>query len=158
MKSAEDEGAEVEETERKYYPLTLGDSRLEVEAAVTKLEMKTGLMHRETLPDDKGMLFIYPKPAKLRFWMKDTSIPLDIGYFDRFGKLREIHHLQPYDLDPISAKKANIQYALEVPNGWFKKEKLSIGAQLKLSEIRAILDKRGRSPEAYRIPPSDAQQ
>lgn len=97
---------------------------LEVELALTTRQKSYGLMNRKTLDPDKGMLFVFRNPEILSFWMKDTLIDLDIGYFDKDLKLIDVHTmrvLQPSDSDPkIYYSKSPAKYALEVKKNWFK--------------------------------------
>ena len=65
----------------------LKGQRFIVELALTRDEQMRGLMFRESLADDHGMLFIFPGEAPRSFWMKNTRIPLDIFYFDEELKL-----------------------------------------------------------------------
>jgi len=60
----------------------LKGERFTVELAETRDRQALGLMFRESMPDDHGMLFLFPHEAKRSFWMKNTRIPLDIFYFD----------------------------------------------------------------------------
>ena len=60
----------------------LKGERFTVELATTPEDQALGLMFREDLPDDPGMLFIFPTETRRSFWMKNTRIPLDIFYFD----------------------------------------------------------------------------
>jgi uncharacterized membrane protein (UPF0127 family) len=62
--------------------VVLNGERFTVEIAETPDKQALGLMFRENLPDDHGMLFPFPVAAKRSFWMKNTRIPLDIFYFD----------------------------------------------------------------------------
>ena len=62
--------------------VVLGGERFAVELATTPDEQSLGLMFRDSLPDDRGMLFIFPREGMRSFWMKNTRIPLDIFYFD----------------------------------------------------------------------------
>jgi uncharacterized membrane protein (UPF0127 family) len=63
--------------------VVLGGERFTVEIADTQEKQALGLMFRDTLPGDHGMLFIFPGEARRSFWMKNTRIPLDIFYFDQ---------------------------------------------------------------------------
>ena len=64
----------------------LQGERFSVELADTQQKRTLGLMYRDSMPDDHGMLFIFPAETRQSFWMKNTRIPLDIFYFD--SKLR----------------------------------------------------------------------
>ena len=67
--------------------VTLKNERFIVELADTSEKQALGLMFREQMPDDHGMLFLFPGEAMRSFWMKNTRIPLDIFYFDEELKL-----------------------------------------------------------------------
>ena len=102
--------------------IRLNDQVLDVEIASTEEQRTRGLMERQTLPDGSGMLFIYPKPQTLSFWMKNTTIPLSIGFFDEERCLINIEQMDPpkgSELRIYKSKKS-AQYALEVPQGWFE--------------------------------------
>jgi len=77
-------------------------------------------MDHTHLETNHGMLFVFEFPQKVSFWMKNTEIPLDIGYFDENGRLLEIYKLYPFDETPKSSKSNAIKYALEMNQGWFQ--------------------------------------
>ncbi len=62
--------------------MELNRERFSVELADTEEKRSLGLMFRYSMPDDHGMLFIFPGETRRSFWMKNTRIPLDIFYFD----------------------------------------------------------------------------
>ena len=108
-------------------------SSLKVEVADNFHSRKNGLMNRTSLAPGTGMLFVFEYPHILNFWMKDTFIPLSIGYFDENKVLKEIHQMQPQkmmereqDLKNYPSK-TKCKYALEVNQGWFKKNKIKVG-------------------------------
>lgn len=103
---------------------------LKVQIAATEHARERGLMFRETLQPYDGMLFVFEKPQPVAFWMKNTQIPLDIGYFDKDGTLREIYPLEPHNLTPVSSQRSDILYALELPRGDFVKRGLKLGSKL----------------------------
>lgn len=110
--------------------LELGESLLEVEIANTQEERARGLMFRENLPEGSGMLFVFEKPGVLSFWMKNTLIPLSVAFFDEDQKLLNIEDMYPFQNEalPHAAKSvASARYALEVPQGWFSKQKIAPG-------------------------------
>ena len=92
-----------------------------------------GLMFREELASDRGMLFIFSEPGHWVFWMKNTKIPLDILWIDSNKRIVDLVENVPGCLgDPClqyqPAREAS--YALEVPAGSIKRSKLAKGMQL----------------------------
>lgn len=115
-----------------FHTIKVGQVTLKVEIATTPDMLEKGLMYRKQLPAGEGMLFIHPYPQRLTYWMKNTFIPLDIGFFDENGILMEIYPLYPQDLTPISSKNEYLKYALEVPQGWFNAMGIQLGDHLNL--------------------------
>ena len=85
-----------------------------------------GFMERKTIPDGTGMLFIFERDKILSFWMKNTPHPLSIAYIDSKGKIRDIYDMTPYSLSSIIST-VSVRYALEVPQGWYKKNGITVG-------------------------------
>jgi uncharacterized membrane protein (UPF0127 family) len=83
-------------------------------------------MNRECLGENEGMLFKFPYRNNLRFWMKSTYIPLDIAFLDDNGSILQIEEMYPLSTRAISSEKA-CRYALEVNQGWFRKNKIGVG-------------------------------
>ncbi|PJE01512.1 MAG: hypothetical protein CK427_10725 [Leptospira sp.] len=110
--------------------VTLGKASLIVEIADTSSKRSIGLMHRKNLGKNEGMLFAFPSSDLQSFWMKNTLIPLSIGYFDENGILLEIYDMKPNQTDEIYNSKKKAIYALEVNQGWFKKNGILPGAVL----------------------------
>jgi uncharacterized membrane protein (UPF0127 family) len=97
-----------------------------VEIANTREEREKGLMDRTSLPEDRGMLFVFDREQPLSFWMKNTLIPLSIAYIDSQGRIVDIQDMQPLDETPHpSAEPA--QYALEVNQGFFADRGIEVG-------------------------------
>ncbi len=116
------------------YPLSVGDHTFYVEIAETPDERARGLMHRDSLPDDHGMLFVFDRDQQLSFWMKDTSIPLSIAYIARDGTIREIYDMEPFSLEPVRSTRS-VRYALEVNRGAFEEAGIDIGDRVDISEF-----------------------
>lgn len=115
---------------------------VKAELAVTPEEQQTGFMFRSNIPEGTGMLFIFEKSQVLSFWMKNTPSPLSIAYIDANGVIRNIFDMEPYSLETISSR-SSVRYALEVPQGWFEKQNITVGDKLKLTdEILKAHDKR----------------
>ena len=85
-----------------------------------------GFMERKNIPDGTGMLFIFERDQILSFWMKNTPHPLSIAYIDSKGKIRNIYDMTPYSLSSI-VSTVSVRYALEVPQGWYKKNGITEG-------------------------------
>jgi uncharacterized membrane protein (UPF0127 family) len=98
--------------------LTVGGHRITVELARRPAEQSRGLMFRESLPPDHGMLFLFPVDEVQTFWMRNTRIPLSIAYADANGRIVRIADLEPFDERPVTSIAA-ARYALEMNRGWF---------------------------------------
>lgn len=110
--------------------ISINDHLFEVELAVTREERGQGLMHRGALAPNQGMLFVYPGPQIVSFWMKQTLIPLDILFFDREGRLVQFFEdVQPCRVSPCKTytNTEPAQYVLELPAGSAKNIRLTVG-------------------------------
>ncbi|PXA03423.1 DUF192 domain-containing protein [Coraliomargarita sinensis] len=134
-----------------YFPITIGESTLQLQLALTPAEHQKGLMFRRELPEDHGMLFIFERPRQQGFWMKNTSLPLDIGYLDPSGRLIEVHPLFPFDETPVASRSRQILIAIETNRGWYAKNGVKPGAQLDVEALKAAITKRGFAPTQYAI-------
>lgn len=132
-----------------WLPLKLGQVNIKAQLAITSREQQKGLMYRESLPADSGMLFPYKTPQQLSFWMLNTPLPLDIGFFDGKGVLREVHRLMPFDVTPVRSKYDDLQFALEMEQGWFSANGIKQGQSLDLDTLRKALQQRGATPAQY---------
>jgi hypothetical protein len=92
---------------------------LDVEVVRTPEERAIGLMFRETLAPDSGMLFIFDTTRHLGFWMKNTLIPLDIAFADDNGIIVDIQRMAPLDTTTGHVSSAPARYAVEANLGWF---------------------------------------
>jgi uncharacterized membrane protein (UPF0127 family) len=105
--------------------------RFEVEVMDSDEGRARGLMFRESLPRFGGMLFVYPQPGPVAFWMRNTLIPLDMLFFDETGRLETIHeNAVPLDETPIPGGN-DILYVLEVNGGTVASLGIDLGAELR---------------------------
>jgi uncharacterized membrane protein (UPF0127 family) len=104
--------------------------KISVEIADNESLRSVGLMCREKLGDGQGMLFIFERPTHASFWMKNTKIPLSIGFFSKDKKLINIDEMQPMDEVNLHESKKDALYALEMDTGWFAKNKIKTGCHL----------------------------
>ena len=103
---------------------------LRVELAKTQREQTYGLMNRDSLSENAGMLFIFENESYRNFWMKNTSIPLSIAYIDSAGVIKEIYDMKPLDTTVTYPSKHPVRYALEVNKGWFKRNRIRSGCKV----------------------------
>lgn len=105
--------------------IRLGGTSIIVEVAATPESRRQGLMNREELTRDRGMLFVFPESDYRSFWMKNTSIPLSLAYIREDGAITGIYELEPFSLESVDSR-AEVKYALELNRGTF--ERLGVGA------------------------------
>jgi len=112
--------------------------RIGIEIAKTLEEKMKGLMGREQLKEGNGMLFTYDEPLKPSFWMKNTLIPLDMIFIDTQGVIQFIaQNVQPckdQNPCPTTTPPVFVQYVLEVPGGYTKKQGIGEGDGVILPE------------------------
>lgn len=106
--------------------LKVNTIEITAEVARTELERNRGLMFRKSLPDGKGMLFVFEYDQKVAFWMKNTSLPLSVAYIASDGTITQIMDLVPFSEEPRPSTRS-VRYALEVPQGWFAKMNIKPG-------------------------------
>ena len=94
---------------------------VDVEIADTQEEREVGLMHRESLPEDAGMIFLFEEEITGGFWMKNTLIPLSIAFAGTDGEILRILDMEPCEADPCEIYDPGVAYAsaLEVNQGAF---------------------------------------
>ncbi len=103
----------------------LRGQRFSVEIADSQVEQARGLMFRDSMPADHGMLFVNQAPRPQAFWMKNTKIPLDIIYFDQQRELINFHPRVPPcsggNSCPSYASEGDVMYTLELNGGTAEK-------------------------------------
>ncbi len=138
---------------------------LKLEIPVTPAEFKLGLMFRESLDEDCGMLFVFSESSEKSFHMNHTHIPLDIAFINANGIIESIKELKPLNPVPVYSD-ADVLYALEVNRGWFAENNVNVGDQIlnTLSEDVEVLDANGNlyatvidliKPEPMKVPKSN---
>ena len=110
--------------------LRIGGKKISAEVADEERERTTGLMFRESLGENSGMVFVMPQPGPAGFWMRNTKIPLTIAYIDPRGTILELHDLEPHNETPVSSRFRNIAFALEMPQGWFVRNNIWPGERI----------------------------
>ena len=92
---------------------------------------RKGLMNQSFLEQNTGMLFIWSSSKKQCMWMKNTSLPLSVAYLSSEGRILEIYDMVPFSEDSVCSMK-NVRMAVEVNQGWFAKNKISVGDKINL--------------------------
>jgi uncharacterized membrane protein (UPF0127 family) len=109
--------------------LAIAGHKLAAEVASTDSERSQGLMHRRMLPENRGMLFVFPEPALHAMWMVNTYVPLSVAFLDAEGIIINIEDMTPHTQTPHGAKRP-AKYALETNRGWFSKRAIRAGAKV----------------------------
>ena len=116
----------IAETALKTTHLKVGAHALKVEVARSDPEREKGLMFRQKLGRDDGMLFIFEEPAYHSMWMKNTLIPLSVAFVDAQGVILNILDMEPQTLDSHMSAGPSV-YAIETNKGWFAAKKIKAG-------------------------------
>lgn len=106
--------------------LTLNEHSVLAEVADTPSTRSQGLMYRQALEPNNGMLFVFDTPLRACFWMKNTQIPLSIAFITADGIISNIEDMEPFSLASVCPTQA-MQYALEMEQGWFDKRSIQAG-------------------------------
>ncbi|MFQ5750752.1 MAG: DUF192 domain-containing protein [bacterium] len=114
----------------KLHTIHIDSVPLDVEIAQDEETLMSGLMYREELPENQGMLFVFQNQRILSFWMRNTFIPLDIAFINRDGMVVDIQQMAPLDETKQYISSAPALYALEVNAGWFEEHRLKIGSRV----------------------------
>jgi uncharacterized membrane protein (UPF0127 family) len=100
---------------------------LTIELATTPEARSCGLSLRDSLPANRGMLFVYAEPEVLTFWMKNTRMPLSIAFIDAAGRIVSIQKMNPFPTTTVYESPVPALYALEVNQGWFEENGVGVG-------------------------------
>ncbi len=108
--------------------LWLGGQEITAEVARRTVEVATGMMFRTNLAENEGMLFVFVRPFRAAFYMRNTTVPLTAAYLAPDGTILELHDLEPLNETPVTAATENVQFVLEMPRGWFARHGVQTGA------------------------------
>ncbi len=108
---------------------------LYVEIAGTAEQRARGLIGRESLPEDAGMLFQFDQDSQGGFWMKDTPLPLSIAFVSAEGVVVDIQDMQPFSTD-LHISRQPYRMAIEVNQGWFQRHNIGVGSRVELPSRR----------------------
>lgn len=114
--------------------LWVGAEELSTEVCITMQQLATGMMFRTNLAENAAMLFPFGQLHRASFYMRNTTVPLSAAYIDPDGVILEIHELKPLDETSVTAESDQIQYVLEVNQGWFARHNISTGAVVRAAQ------------------------
>lgn len=141
----------MEKTVADYFPVKIGERVARLQFAVLPNEQQRGLMERALLGTNDGMIFIYREPQQMSFWMRNTLVPLDIGFFDAKGELREVRQMFPRDERSVKSHGTDLQFAVEMNQNWYRDNGVKPGARLDIAAVKAALKERGFEPRRFGI-------
>jgi uncharacterized membrane protein (UPF0127 family) len=111
------------------------DERVRVELARSEPERERGLMFRQSLDGGRGMLFLFDRSERLKFWMKNTYIPLDMIFIDEQRQVVFVEeNAEPLTLDPRGPDRES-RYVLEVPGGWARAHGVETGVPVRFINV-----------------------
>jgi len=109
--------------------LNAGFHRIEAEVAANDQNRQVGLMKRQAMPVQHGMLFVFNQENTHCMWMRNTLLPLSVAFMDAEGKIINIEDMQPQTEDNHCARRP-ARYALEMNLGWFAQRGIKPGVKL----------------------------
>jgi uncharacterized membrane protein (UPF0127 family) len=107
-----------------------GERSFSIEVADEPAERAAGLMYRETMADDHGMLFVFGQTQEITFWMKNTPMPLDLIFIGQDGRIKAIKQGEPQSVATISPGEP-VRFVLELKAGTAARGGIADGDLLK---------------------------
>jgi uncharacterized membrane protein (UPF0127 family) len=132
-----------------HFTIGVGGHPAQLQVAVLQAEQERGLMQRQDLGKDEGMLFVDAGPTRLNFWMRNTPEPLDLGYLTGDGVIAEVYELLPFDERAVTSHSDQLQLALEMPKGWFAANGIRAGSRIDMNAVAGALKARGFDPVKF---------
>lgn len=110
--------------------LNVGRQNVRADVAHTENSRQIGLMFRQKMGKQEGMLFVFPETGYHAMWMRNTLIPLSVAYMSERGVILSIHEMQALSETPHQSA-GPARYALEMNSGWFASKKINVGDTIK---------------------------
>ena len=117
------------QTDLPHMTLSAGIFQFGVQLATTPEQQTIGLMYRPSMPDNEGMLFVFPHDSQQCFWMKNTILPLTAAFVADDGTIVNLEDMKSQTTDAHCSAKP-VRFVLEMNQGWFKKKGVKAGARL----------------------------
>jgi uncharacterized membrane protein (UPF0127 family) len=109
--------------------LSAGMHVIRAEVAATVEARSRGLMFRESLEPNQGMVFVFDEPAAHCMWMRNTLVPLSVAFIGANGEITNIADMKPKD-DTTHCARQPVTHALEMERGWFAARGLKPGSRI----------------------------
>lgn len=109
--------------------ISAGMYLIDTQIARTNEQRQIGLMHRPSMPQAEGMLFVFDEPATQCFWMKNTLLPLTAAFVADDGRIVNLADMKPQTTDSHCSTEP-VRFVLEMNQGWFDKKGLKAGVKL----------------------------
>ena len=107
--------------------VSVGSEEMVAEICREPVEIATGMMFRTKMAENEAMIFVFSNAEPRNFYMRNCLVPLSAAYIEPDGKIAEMIDLQPGDERGVQSRTSNIQFVLEVPQGWFKRHNITNG-------------------------------
>jgi uncharacterized protein len=117
----------------------LGNEELIAEIARKPLEIATGMMYRTNMAENEAMLFVFPNAGRRSFYMRNCVVPLSAAYMSPDGAILQTIDMQPRNERGIPSDSDNVQFVIEVPQGWFERHDIGTGMVVR-TERGSLLD------------------
>ena len=123
---------------KEYY--SINRLQLNLVKANNDIKRNKGLMYRKIpLKNNEGMLFIYSKPQRIKMWMKNTYIPLDLLFLDNKMKVIEFkENLKPHDVKTNYISNNKYKHAIEINGGSIRKNNIKKGTIIIPKYVRSL--------------------
>ncbi|MGZ3180870.1 MAG: DUF192 domain-containing protein [Telluria sp.] len=109
--------------------LSIGINLIQAEVALNEAQREQGLMFREKMAPNAGMIFVFDDVNQQCMWMKNTLLPLSVAFIDAEGKIVNVEDMQPQTLDSHCSARP-VKFALEMNLGWFDKHHIKPGTAI----------------------------
>ena len=109
--------------------LTAGIHQIDTQLAVTPNQQAVGLMYRNDMPMNEGMLFVFEQASVQCFWMKNTRLPLTAAFVADDGTIVNLENMKPQTTESHCSTQP-VRYVLEMNQGWFAKKGIKPGSKL----------------------------
>jgi uncharacterized membrane protein (UPF0127 family) len=110
----------------RFITVKVGGHALNAEVATTDAEREKGLMFREKMGANDGMVFVFDEPGYHSMWMRNTLIPLSVAFVDKAGTILNILDMEPRT-ESLNTAAGPASYAIETNKGWFAHRKVKAG-------------------------------